>query len=73
MKFVKNTNSNNLLVHKSFLYSREKPPKNEKTIWKCVESKNCMCRARVHTVDEEISKVLNVHPTHRISGKQIFS
>ncbi|KAL4120573.1 hypothetical protein QTP88_013243 [Uroleucon formosanum] len=36
-----------------------------------------MCRARVHTIGEEITKVLNVH-SHppdpaKISGKQIFS
>jgi len=43
MEFVKSAKGNNLLVYKSLLYSREKPPKNDKTIWKCVESKNVMC------------------------------
>jgi hypothetical protein len=32
MEFVKSAKSNNLLVYKDFLYFREKPPKNEKTI-----------------------------------------
>jgi len=36
-----------------------------------------MCRARVHTIGEEITKVLNVHSNPpdpaKISGKQIFS
>lgn len=42
-----------------------------------MESKNVMCRARVHTNGEEITKVMNVH-SHppdpaKISGKRIFS
>ncbi|XP_060867196.1 uncharacterized protein LOC132942645 [Metopolophium dirhodum] len=77
MEFVKSAKGNNLLVYRGFLYSREKPPKNDETIWKCVESKNVMCRARVHTNGEEITKVMNVH-SHppdpaKISGKRIFS
>lgn len=42
---------------------KKKIPKNEKTMWKCVENKNdsLKCRARIHTSGGEIVKVLSVH------------
>lgn len=58
MQFVKSAKDNNLLINDGFLYSREKIPTNEKTMWKCVENKNgsLKCCAKV-----QIVKVLRVH------------